>query len=91
LVVLRQARKRLVTISVTSNPTAEWIGGQVTDAFPWDEAPHHLVRDRDGAFGPVPIENLNPDVLMMDPAEDRYRSDAAELLDPPKIWSILIQ
>jgi hypothetical protein len=42
-------------------------------------------------FDPVPIENLNPDVLMMDPAEDRYRSDAAELLDPPKIWSILIQ
>jgi hypothetical protein len=53
LVVLRHARKRLVTISVTSNPTAEWIAGQVTDAFPWDEAPHHLVRDRDGAFGPA--------------------------------------
>ena len=26
-------------ISVTSNPTAEWLAGQVTDAFPWDEAP----------------------------------------------------
>jgi pyruvate carboxylase len=24
----------------------------MTDAFPWDEAPHHLIRDRDGAFGP---------------------------------------
>ena len=23
----------------------------VTDAFPWDEAPRHLIRDRDGAFG----------------------------------------
>jgi hypothetical protein len=31
LVVLRHARRRLVTISVTSNPTAEWIAGQVTD------------------------------------------------------------
>jgi transposase InsO family protein len=41
-----------VSISVTSNPTAEWIAGQVTDAFPWDEAPRHLIRDRDGAFGP---------------------------------------
>ncbi len=39
--------------SVTSNPTAEWIAGQVTDAFPWDEAPRHLIRDRDGAFGPA--------------------------------------
>ena len=53
LVILRHARRRLVRISVTNNPTAEWIAGQVTDAFPWDEAPHHLIRDRDGAFGPA--------------------------------------
>jgi transposase InsO family protein len=25
----------------------------VTDAFPWDEAPSHLIRDRDGTFGPA--------------------------------------
>src|SRR5208282_4704499 len=53
LVILRHARRRLVTISVTSNPTAEWIAGQVTDAFPWDEAPRHLIRDGDGAFRPL--------------------------------------
>ena len=53
LVILRHARRRLVTISVTSNPTAEWVAGHVTDAFPWDEAPRHLIRDRDGAFGPA--------------------------------------
>jgi transposase InsO family protein len=53
LVILRHARRRLVSISVTDNPTAEWIAGQVTDAFPWDEAPRHLIRDRDGAFGPA--------------------------------------
>src|ERR1700756_2103725 len=34
LVILRHTRRRLVTISVTSNPTAEWIAGQVTDSFP---------------------------------------------------------
>jgi len=39
----------------------------------------------------VPIENLNPDVLMMEPAEDSYRCDAAELLSRSKIWSIFIQ
>jgi hypothetical protein len=56
LVILRHARRRLVTISVTSNPTAAWIAGQVTDAFPWDEAPHHLIRDRDGPSAqPTPI------------------------------------
>jgi hypothetical protein len=51
LVILRHARRRLVTINVTSNPTADWIAGQVTDAFPWDEAPRHLIRDQDGAYG----------------------------------------
>jgi hypothetical protein len=51
LVVLSHARRRLVRIAVTSNPTAEWIAGQITEAFPWDEAPRHLLRDRDGAFG----------------------------------------
>jgi hypothetical protein len=51
LVILRHARRRLVTIGVTTNPTAEWIAGQVTDAFHWDEAPQHLIRDRDRAFG----------------------------------------
>jgi hypothetical protein len=28
---------------------------------------------------------------MMEPAEDRYRCEAAELLGPPKIRSIFIQ
>jgi hypothetical protein len=39
LVILPHARRRLVSISVSANPTADWIAGQVTDAFPWDEAP----------------------------------------------------
>jgi hypothetical protein len=58
LVILRHARRRLVSISVTNNPTAEWIAGQVTDAFPWDEAPHQLIRHRDGAFGPAYIHRI---------------------------------
>ena len=51
LVILRHARRRVVRIGVTENPTAEWIANQVTDAFPWDEAPQHLLRDRDRAYG----------------------------------------
>jgi hypothetical protein len=31
LVILRHARRRLVNISVTNNPTAEWIAGHVTE------------------------------------------------------------
>src|SRR5215472_8559844 len=51
LVILRHGRRRLVRIAVTTNSTADWIAGQVTEAFPWNEAPRHLIRDRDGAFG----------------------------------------
>ena len=40
---------------------------------------------------PVPSQNLKPDVLMMGPAEDRYRGDATDLLGPAKIRSIFIQ
>ena len=58
LVILRHARRRLVRIAVTANPTAEWIAGQVTEAFPWNEAPRHLIRDRDGAFGPAYIRRV---------------------------------
>jgi transposase InsO family protein len=53
LVILGHLRRRLVRVSVTTNPTAEWIAGQVTEAFPWDEAPRHLIRDRDASLGPA--------------------------------------
>jgi hypothetical protein len=51
LVIPRHARRQLVAIRVTINPTAEWLAHQVSDAFPWDEAPCHLLRDRDHPFG----------------------------------------
>ena len=47
LVILRLERRRLVWTNVTANPTAEWIARQITEAFPWDEAPRYLIRDRD--------------------------------------------
>ena len=43
LVILRHERRRLISLSVTANPTAEWIAHQITDAFPWDEAPDYLL------------------------------------------------
>src|SRR5580658_3380739 len=58
LVILDHARRRMLRIAVTSNPTAEWIAGQVTKAFPSSEAPRHLIRDRDGAFGPAYTQRI---------------------------------
>ena len=42
LVILRHQRRRLISLSVTANPTAEWIARQITEAFPWDEAPDYI-------------------------------------------------
>lgn len=49
--ILRLERRRLVWINVTAHPTAEWIARQITEAFPWDEAPRYLIRDRDTSYG----------------------------------------
>jgi hypothetical protein len=45
-VIMRLDRRDLVWINVTVNPTAEWVARQITEAFPWDEAPRYLIRDR---------------------------------------------
>ena len=50
-IIVRLARRDLVWINVTSNPTAEWIARQITEAFPWNEAPRYLIRDRDCVYG----------------------------------------
>jgi hypothetical protein len=47
LVIVRLERRDLVWINVTANPTAEWLARQITEAFPWNEAPRYLIRDRD--------------------------------------------
>ena len=52
-VIVRLDRRVLVWINVTTNPTAEWIAGQLTEAFPWDEAPRYLIRDRDRIYGSI--------------------------------------
>jgi transposase InsO family protein len=45
-------------INVTANPTADWVARQLTEAFPWDEAPRHLIRDRDRIYGSVVTRRL---------------------------------
>jgi transposase InsO family protein len=51
LVILWHQRRRLISLSVTATPTAGWIARQITDAFPWNEAPDYVIRDRDGSYG----------------------------------------
>jgi len=50
-VILSHDRRRPVPVAVTEYPTAEWVAHQLLEAFPWDDAPHYLLRDRDGSYG----------------------------------------
>jgi putative transposase len=49
--VLAHDRRRIVHFNVTRHPTAEWTGQQLRNAFPFDQFPRYLLRDRDAIFG----------------------------------------
>lgn len=51
LVILAHERRRVVHFNITEHPTAQWTLQQVVEAFPWDEAPRYLLRDRDRIYG----------------------------------------
>ena len=57
-VIIRLDRRDLVWINVTTNPTAEWVARQITEAFPWDGAPGYMIRDRDRIYGAVVTRRL---------------------------------
>jgi len=50
-VVLAHDRRRILSINVTSSPSAVWTANQIVQAFPWENAPRYLLRDRDGIYG----------------------------------------
>jgi transposase InsO family protein len=53
MVILAHDRRRVVHTAVTAHPTAAWTAQQFRDAFPWNQAPRYLLRDRDLAFHAV--------------------------------------
>jgi transposase InsO family protein len=57
-IIIRLDRRDLVWINVTTNPTAEWIAHQITEAFPWNETPRYLIRDCDRIYGDVAMRRI---------------------------------
>jgi transposase InsO family protein len=58
LVILKHHRRRLASVNVTGHPTAEWVARQIIDAFPWDDSPQYMLRDRDAIYGDAAIRRL---------------------------------
>jgi hypothetical protein len=48
--VIHHARRVLIHFRVTTHPTAAWITRQLREAFPYDQAPRYLIRDRDAKY-----------------------------------------
>ena len=51
LIFLSHARRRVVYFNVTQHPTEDWTARQVLEAFPRNEAPRYMLRDRDSIYG----------------------------------------
>jgi transposase InsO family protein len=79
-IIVRLDRRDLVWINVTANPTAEWVARQITEAFPWDEAPCHLIRDRDRIYGSVVTRRLRAMGIRDKPTGSPWQNGVAERL-----------
>jgi hypothetical protein len=91
LVIIRLERRNLVWINVTPNPGAEWVARQITEAFPWTEAPRYLIRDRDRVYGAAVMHRLHsrqahrPELALA----ERLRRKA-DRIDPTCVDHILV-
>src|SRR5437660_3787260 len=48
----------LQTLVQRHTPSDRWIARQITEAFPWAEAPRYLIRDRDCVYGAAVTHRL---------------------------------
>ena len=99
-VIVRLDRRELVWINVTANPTAEWVARQITEAFPWNEAPRYLIRDRDSVYDATVTRRLramgirDKPIAPASPCQNSYAERLIESirreLCVPKTSSVLI-
>ena len=57
-VVLHHDRRRIVHFNVTAYPTSMWISQQLVEAFPFEECPRFLLRDRDAKYGESVLQRI---------------------------------
>lgn len=58
-IVLRHNQRRIVHFNITTNPTVQWTVQQIKEAFPYDQSPKYLLRDRDAIYGQVFQQTIN--------------------------------
>ena len=88
LLIMGHGRRQILWLGVTAHPTAEWIANQLTQAYGWEQAPRHLIRDRDSCYGSVFTRRLRSLGIRDHPTSPRspWQNGYAERLigsDPP--------
>ena len=70
VVVLHYDRRHVVHYNATAHSTAEWTAQQIVEAFPFDDAPRLLIRNRNSIYGHVfqqRVQNMQIDELLTSP------------------------
>jgi len=49
-IILKHEQRKIVHFNITTNPTAQWTAQQIKEAFPYDQSPKYLLRDRDAIY-----------------------------------------
>src|SRR6266513_6147213 len=75
--VLAHDRRRILHFTVTAHPTAEWTAQQLREAFPFDQIPRYLLRDRDKIFGDTfreQVKDMNIEEVLSAPRSPWQRA-----------------
>jgi len=69
-IILHHERRQVVHFAVTEHPNANWVSGQLREAFPFETAPRYLIRDRDSIYGRevrLTLENMGIEEVLIAP------------------------
>ena len=69
---------------MTAHPTAEWTGQQLREAFPFDQLPRYLLRDRDAIFGDKfreQVRDMGIHEVLSTPRSPRQRAYVERVID----------
>ena len=66
-----------LAVADAEHPTAEWTAQQLREAFPFDQVPRYLLRDRDKIFGdtfPEQVKDMNIEEVLSAPRSPWQRA-----------------
>ena len=85
--VLRHDQRHVVHFNVTQHPTAQWTAQYIVEAFPFDETPRFLLRDREklyGAYFRQRVKNMHIEEVVIAPRSPWQNPYAERLISTPR-------